>query len=321
VGRVRTGLAVECEIMGCGGRRSACALLGFLLCALPSVARGDVVAGMPLSVLSYNVHGISWLFAKDNPVDRAVAIGWLADRYDVVLLQEDFEYHDRIGDQMPNAVALRGNRMRGDPRLLLSKLVLLPFQILLPRFTLPYGSGLSAFVSAQTGTVVESHRRKYSDCSGWVGRSFDCWATKGILRFRLRMENDAEIDFYNTHLDAGQTSHAIKVRERQIAELVGLIDRESAGRAVVVAGDFNTALSRMENVESMRKFKRETGLLDVGAGPQLPQWPRRDFIFARDGEHVGLDVRESGEALEFVNRTRTLSDHPAVFVRFEVTAR
>jgi endonuclease/exonuclease/phosphatase family metal-dependent hydrolase len=273
------------------------------------------------SLLSYNVHGISWVFAKDNPQDRTITVGWLANRYDVVLLQEDFEYHDEIGKQMTGVAAVRGNRMRGDPRLVLTKLVLLPFQLLLPDFSFPYGSGLSAFVSRRAATVVETRRQRFKECSGWFDRSSDCWATKGVLLVRLRFANDAEIDVYTTHLDAGQSVAAIKVRENQLAELIDLVARESAGRAVIVAGDFNTALDRMENVEAMRVFKQETGLVDAGAGPDLPQWLRRDFIFMRDGDTVAVKLTASGEALEFVNRNRALSDHPAAYARFEVQGK
>jgi endonuclease/exonuclease/phosphatase family metal-dependent hydrolase len=296
-------------------------LLCGVLCAEPVGAEPQRAAGVEISVLSYNVHGISWLFAKDNPQERAAAIGWLASRYDVVLLQEAFEYHDEIGGQMAGTVALRGNGMRGDPRLLLTKLMLFPFQIILPDFSFPYGSGLSAFVAESAGEIVGEDRHRFDKCSGWFERSFDCWATKGALRLRVRLDNGAEVDFYNTHLDAGQTHSGIEVRARQLNHLVRWIERESVGRAVVVTGDFNTALSRMENVEAMRSFKQRTRLADVGAGPELPQWPRRDFIFVRDGEHVALNVVESGEALEFVSRTRALSDHPAAYARLEVSLR
>jgi endonuclease/exonuclease/phosphatase family metal-dependent hydrolase len=267
------------------------------------------------------VHGLSWVFAKDNPQDRSITVGWLANRYDVVLLQEDFEYHDEIGKQMTGVSAVRGNRMRADPRLLFTKLVLLPFEVLLPDFSFPYGSGLSAFVSKRTATVVDTRRHRFDDCSGWFDRSSDCWATKGVLMVRLRFENGAEIDVYTTHLDAGQSPSAMKVREDQLADLIALIAGESLGRAVIVAGDFNTALDRMENVEAMRAFKQGTGLVDVGAGPDLPQWRRRDFIFARDGDTVTVKLTASGEALEFVNRNRALSDHPATYARFEVQAQ
>jgi endonuclease/exonuclease/phosphatase family metal-dependent hydrolase len=275
-------------------------------------------AAVTFSLLSYNVHGISWLFAKDNPQDRMITVGWLANRYDVVLLQEDFEYHDEIGKQMTGVTAVRGNGMRLDPRLVLTKVALLPFELLLPDFSFPYGSGLSAFVNKSAAKVVETRRYKFDDCSGWFDRSADCWATKGVLIVRLRFENGAEVDVYNTHLDAGQAPSAMDVRADQLSELIELVNRESAGRAVIVAGDFNTALDRMENVEAMRLFKQATGLVDAGAGPDLPQWVRRDFIFARDGDTVSLNLTASGEALEFVNRNRALSDHPAAYTRFEV---
>ena len=278
-------------------------------------------AALSFSLLSYNVHGLSWVFAKDNPQDRSITVGWLANRYDVVLLQEDFEYHDEIGKQMTGVTAVRGNRMRVDPRLVLTKLGLLPFELLLPDFSFPYGSGLSAFVSKHTATVVDTRRHRFASCSGWFDRSSDCWATKGALMTRLRFENGAEIDVYTTHLDAGESPSAMEVRESQLAELIALIARESPGRAVIVAGDFNTALDRMENVEAMRVFKQGTGLVDAGAGPDLPQWARRDFIFARDGDAVAVKLMGSGEASEFVNRNRALSDHPATYARFEVQPR
>jgi len=278
-------------------------------------------AAVTFSLLSYNVHGISWVFAKDNPQDRTVTAGWLADRYDVVLLQEDFEYHDEIGKQMTGVAAVRGNGMRADPRLVLTKAVLLPFQLLIPDFSFPYGSGLSAFVSKRAAKVVETRRQRYEHCSGWLNRSYDCWSSKGVLLVRMRFANGTEIDVYNTHLDAGQTGSAMKVRAEQLDELIALIARESAGRAVIVGGDFNTALDRMENVEAMRVFKQGTGLVDAGAGPDLPQWLQRDFIFFRDSDTVSLKLVASGEALEFVGRNRALSDHPAIYGRFEVQGK
>ena len=44
-----------------------------------------------LAVLSYNVHGLAWVAAGDDPATRSSAIGWLARRYDVTFFQEDFE--------------------------------------------------------------------------------------------------------------------------------------------------------------------------------------------------------------------------------------
>jgi endonuclease/exonuclease/phosphatase family metal-dependent hydrolase len=299
-------------------KRLAAALSFCIVVSGASAAEEASRTSAEFSLLSYNVHGISWVFAKDDPQQRAAAIGWLANRYDVVLLQEDFDYHDEIGKQMTGTVALQGNGMRGDLRLVAVKLLLLPFHVVLPDFSFPYGSGLSIFVASEIAAVVESSARAFRGCNGWFKNSYDCWSSKGILRARIRLANGAEIDVYDTHLDAGQSGAGLRLRERQLAELADLIDASSPGRAVIVAGDFNTMLNRMENVESMRFFKQRTGLVDIGAGPDLPQWPRRDYILVRDGLDVTIKPLEAGEALEFVNRDRALSDHPAVYARFEV---
>src|SRR5262249_13472307 len=67
------------------------ALIAAALLATPFAARAA-----PLSVLTYNVNGLFRGAAESDPGARTPMIGWLANRYDVVLLQEDFEYHDVI---------------------------------------------------------------------------------------------------------------------------------------------------------------------------------------------------------------------------------
>ncbi len=274
----------------------------------------------PLSVLSYNVHGISWLFAKDNPGLRSAAIGWLASSYDVVLLQEDFEYHADIRKQMPHAVAFRGNGVGTDPRRLLAALVMLPFNLLIPNLSMPYGSGLSAFVAREAGEAVESTAQAYGDCGGWFGQRLDCWAQKGFLRVRLRTSESFEVDLYNTHFDAGGGGRSTRARQRQLTELAAAVEELSADRAVIVVGDFNTSFVRAEDRAAIHAFRKRLGLDDSGAGPELPQWRNRDFVLYRSAGGVTIEVEAAGEALQFVNAGRALSDHPALFARLRLSA-
>jgi hypothetical protein len=51
----------------------------------------------------------------------------------------------------------------------------------------------------------------------------------------------------------------------------------------------------------------------------LREWHERDRIFYRDGVDTKLQVERAGEAREFVDGDRALSDHPAVYARFRVT--
>jgi hypothetical protein len=53
----------------------------------------------------------------------------------------------------------------------------------------------------------------------------------------------------------------------------------------------------------------------------LSYWRERDYILHRDGTATALRVEQSGEALEFVERGRALSDHPAIYARFRITPR
>ena len=62
-------------------------------------------------------------------------------------------------------------------------------------------------------------------------------------------------------------------------------------------------------------------LQDSGAGPELSYWRERDYILHRDGTETALRVEQAGEALEFVDRDRALSDHPAIYARFRITLR
>lgn len=300
--------------------------LGWLACAGgPSVdldASGMSTEEEPSSsftLLSYNVHGLFPLAAKDDPRDRMPTIGWLANKYDVILFQEDFEYHGVLGEQLEDSVGARGNGMGWDPRRVLAKLLLSPVAILVPHFSAPYGDGVSTWAERPIalGTVT---REPYSECNGWFGENGDCWARKGFLHVRLRLPNAAEVDVYNTHLEAGPSESSVAARRSQLEELAAGIERLSMDRAVVVAGDFNVAFIRPGDREMMSIFRERLGLGDSGAGPELPFWRERDFVLYRSGAQTRLVVEEAGEATEFVGRQRALSDHAALRVRFRAEA-
>ena len=272
------------------------------------------------SLLSYNVHGLFRMIARDAPGTRSRTIGWLASRYDVVMLQEDFEYHTMIAGQMSGMIAHRGSGMRPDARLIAAKVLLFPFQLFIPHFSPPYGAGVTTFTvadllpeDARDATVT---RGRYQGCNGWLGSKGDCWASKGFLRVRIRLPDGSAVDLYNTHLEAGSEPRAQAVRRRQLDQLARQIDTLSGDGALIVAGDLNCAFARPGDGALVMTFRDQLGLHDSGAGPELPFWRERDYILYRHGAGVRLIVEEAGEATEFVNEDRALSDHPALFARF-----
>ena len=183
-----------------------------------------------LSLLSYNVHGISSLIFHDvGPGDtrfRSASLGFLARDYDLVLLQEDFEYHDRIIEGPKVAYVQRGSGPRW---------TMLPLRVLtLPLFWVPlnapYGSGLTIAAPALRPVEVKRNgkvkrtdgvlvRKGFADCHGWFRNSADCFSTKGLLGVRLSLRNGAEVDIYTTHLDAGDSKGDQKARRAQLASL------------------------------------------------------------------------------------------------------
>jgi hypothetical protein len=287
--------------------------------AEPTAGAATSETGTEITVLSYNVHGLFPLIAKDDPRDRMPTIGWLANRYEVAMFQEDFEYHNVIRDQMPGAVGVRGNGMGWDPRRVAVKLLISPVSIFLPHFSPPYGAGISIFVRESLAIADDVDREAFGLCRGWFGSTADCWARKGYQRVGIRTPEGAEVDLYNTHLEAGASDFATQIRGQQLALLSRAIEARPKTRAVIIAGDFNTAFNRPGDRDTLVGFRRRLELQDSGAGPELSYWRERDYILHRDGTETALRVEQAGEALEFVDRDRALSDHPAIYARFRIT--
>jgi len=302
------------------------ALVAALLAASLGVAAAEPMTASDssgqetdLTVLCYNVHGLFPLAAKDDPRDRMPTIGWLANRYEVAMFQEDFEYHHVLRSQMPASVSIRGNGMGWDPRRVLAKLLVWPVSLFLPHFSPPYGAGISIFVREPLVIAGDVDRKAFGICRGWFGSDGDCWARKGYQRVGIRMPNGSEIDLYNTHLEAGGNARAVKIRKKQLDVLARAIEARPRTRALIVAGDFNSSLKRPRDRETLLAFRHRLDLRDTGARPELRSWRALDYILYREGTATALRVEQAGEAGEFVDRDRALSDHPALYARFQIT--
>jgi hypothetical protein len=273
-----------------------------------------------LSVLSYNVHGLPPLIAGDNPRRRASVIGARARAYDVALFQEDFAYHKLIRRQMEGSVGICGNGQAFDLRRLAAKILLAPLSLFFSRFSVSYGAGLSTFVKSALMLRDDVDRAPFGICDGWLGADFDCWARKGYLRVGIRTPEGVVVDVYSTHLDAGHGKRAAKTRRRQLRILAHAIETQSAERPVIVGGDLNLGFKRPRDRGVMIEFRERLHLQDSGAGPERPFWRSRDYILYRSSRQAQISVEQAGEALEFSDGNRTLSDHPALYARFRVAA-
>jgi endonuclease/exonuclease/phosphatase family metal-dependent hydrolase len=260
-----------------------------------------------LRVLTYNTHGMSSWIAGDDPQRRLPIISELLNGYDVVLLQEDFAYPELLASHAKHPVIERGN----PPAELWKRW--------LPIFA---GSGLTTFSqlplpddNAVTGEALQA-------CSGWLSGANDCWASKGFLRLRLRLDGGEKIDVYNLHLDAGQSEEDRAARRAQLERLRIRIAELSFDGALIIGGDFNLRASNADDASLLENFRSELRLLDSGAR-RLDDGPfeaQIDYLLYRDGGQTKLELVEAGPATEFETEGVPLSDHPALFAHFRVTA-
>jgi hypothetical protein len=294
------------------------AAIGLVLVASLLGAR-EVRAETVLSVLSYNVRGLPSLITRDDPRHRAKAIGVRARAYDVVMFQEDFEYHSILRRRMEDSIGAAGSGMVFDPRRLVAQILLAPVAAVLPHFSLPYGAGLSTFVKPSLALPSNVGRAPFRVCDGWLGAAFDCWASKGYLRVRIHAPEGGVIDVYSTHLDAGRGKRPNKTRRRQLRILADAIEKNSGNRPIIVGGDLNLDSNQPDDLAVMMEFRDRLQLHDSGAGPVRPFWKQRDYLLYRSGTHADIDVEQAGEALEFTDGSHALSDHPAVYARFRVS--
>lgn len=266
-----------------------------------------------LRLVVYNVHGLPAWLAFDDPAARMPVIGEKLARFDVALLQEDWAHHAALVAAAGARGVLRGN---GPREARFAGLAPLCGQC---------GSGLTTLVWAGAGRVVEQRAAPLPGCSGWIAGGGDCFATKGFLRARIAPAPGLELDLVNLHLDAGTGAADQRVRAEQLRALAEELERTSAGRALVVAGDFNLDLDEPDSFEILDSFRVRLGLNDAGARParspaQGGAWRRLDHVLVRSGARVRLDVLEAGELADAVHAGRPLSDHPAVFARLRLAS-
>lgn len=271
-------------------------------------------ASLELSVLSYNTHGLRGTFVDDAPEARFPAIGRLINAYDVVLLQEDFAYHQSIATSAEHAIRRRGNPQDRNPIA----------DLLAPIVCGDCGAGLSTLIDLQESSLLAEHREAYDDYSGWFDARKDAWVTKGLLALRVRLPGGAVVDVYNSHLDAGKKPKRVRdhqTRERQLAQLERAIRDFSGSGALILAGDFNARVDRRN--PALEEFVAALGLQESGAQTDPDRWrPRCEYIFYRGDARTEISLVEAGEAAEFVGQKgKPLSDHPAIRARFAIRTR
>lgn len=260
---------------------SACLARAVTVAPIAQEAREAALSTDVLDVLSFNVAGLPSCVAKVDGRETHPLIGQAVADFDLVLLQEDFWYHELIEAPQPWQVRPRRGEL---------------FRL---------GDGLARFAWMPLGEVEHVPWRT---AHGWFNAYHDKLAWKGFSVGSLSVGEGASIRVYNVHFDAGGAKGDRDAREAQREQLIAdILERWSADEALIVAGDFNTGRGGLDDL------RVRTGLEDSGVGGI-------DRILFRSGARVALRPSPDSTRPEpDLERLRGLSDHRAVWARFGVT--
>lgn len=247
--------------------------------------------------LTYNVAGLPQGISGSNPETNIPQISPLLNAYDLVLVQEDFSYHEELARD-----------------------ALHPYQSLpKQQFDTLVNDGLNRFSQFVWSRFA---RVQWVACYGSATTGAgDCLAEKGFSLARTQLGEGALVDVYNHHAEAGGGPEDVAAREAGFDQLIAFIVAESAGNAVIVGGDTNLNGDDTEDRELLDRFLLQTGLRDacaeLGCGDD-----RIDRFFFRDSDLLHVEPVAWRVGDEFVDgEGQDLSDHRAVHVRFAWNTR
>ncbi|MEU7416855.1 jacalin-like lectin [Streptomyces antibioticus] len=198
--------------------------------AAPAQAASDTAAASgSFDVLTYNVAGLPEGLSSGRPATNTPLISPRLAPYDIVNVQEDFNYHAALyaGDNHPYRTATSGGAVFGDG---LNTLSDHPFQ--------------------------DFERVRWNDCTGT-----NCLTPKGFTLARVRLAEGVFVDVYNVHTNADASDAALAARRANIAQLSDFVRAHSSGNAVIVMGDTNTRYTRAG--DTIRTLADENGLTDA----------------------------------------------------------
>jgi hypothetical protein len=275
-----------------------------LLTTAGAPAASQPAAGS-LTVLTYNVAGLPEGLSSGHPATNTPLISPRLTGYDVVNVQEDFNYHAALyaGDNHPHRTPTSGGAGIGDGLNTLSR-----------------------------HPITELDRVKWTKCNGT-----DCLTPKGFTFSRLRLAEGVYADLYNLHPNAGTTDADLAARRANITQLTEHILTRSAGNAVLVMGDTNTRYTRTG--DNIRELTGQAGLTDpwvqlIRSGqPPTPGTPALvcdpaavtntcevvDKILYRGNKFITITPRSyNNDNARFLDsNNQPLSDHYPHTVRFD----
>ncbi|KAF1319912.1 Phospholipase d gamma 3, partial [Globisporangium splendens] len=192
------------------------------------------LADSTFTVMSCNVAGLPAIISSGNPAANSVELGKRLSGWDIVNMQEDFNYHAQVYSQNthPYRTATSGG--------------------------VPFGSGLNTMSRFPFSNITDIDRVKWTKCNNDEGA--DCLTPKGFTFLEIQLADGVTFDLYNLHTDAGTKDADLVARRANLDQIGAYIAANSKDNAVIVMGDTNTRYTRTgDNIAS---FASGLGLTD-----------------------------------------------------------
>ncbi|MDP5276478.1 endonuclease/exonuclease/phosphatase family protein [Chengkuizengella axinellae] len=273
-----------------------CFILSSIIFFKPStsIVKAQNVEG-EFSLLTYNVAGLWDPVSSSNPATNTILISPKLNDYNIVLAQEDFNYHDDLIKKVNHPYLSSHSGTMG------------------------FGDGLSRMSNYP---ITDFKRVDWNDCNGIFDDANDCLTPKGFTFARHELSNGVYVDIYNLHADAGGSNDDKATRKKNFQQVLSKIEQWSDGNAVIVAGDFN---SKYKDEGEVRQFT-DAGFFDAWADikndgriPDIGETGDRiDKIIYRSGDQLHLSVTDYAVPnSDFLDSDgKQLSDHKPVSALF-----
>jgi hypothetical protein len=269
------------------------------------------------TALTYNVAGLPEPLSGSEPATNTPLISPLLNDYDLVLVQEDwvdpvppaegfdFYHDDLIAEVDHEHVSTPAPPPLGsDPR----------------RPEALVADGLNRMSRFPFGEIT---REMWAGCFGSLdtsdGGAADCPSQKGFSVARTELAPGVDVDVYNLHAEAGSTPRDLELSAADYEQLAEFVNDFSAGRAVIVGGDFNLHTDEEPDRSVFDTLLGAADLTDVcdvvDCGTDVDEIDK--FVF-RSGGGVELEPKDHGFEREKFRRAdgEPLSDHDALAVTF-----
>lgn len=273
-----------------------------------------VVSG-EFSALAYNVAGLPQPLSGSNPETNMPIISPLLNNYDLVLVQEDWL------TPLPNGLAplrvyhaiLAGEAEHPYQ----STPAPLPLSADPSRPSALVSDGLNRFSQFPFGDIV---RQAWAGCDNNSG---DCLALKGFSVARTALAEGVCVDVYNIHGEAGNDAGDRALKDDNTRDIAGFIEVFSAGRAVIIGGDFNQRRSRAHDADNLDYLTTNTGLANACDAVGVVDDEAIDKFFFRSSEAVTLNPTSCQFEIDTFITTEggPLSDHDPLAVSFSWSAQ